>query len=171
MKTTIYAVFIVSLFGFIFFSCEKESDNQNTVTGQLVSNSACKYNTESSFQDQGTPDTLSCVEYSFDENENKLTLKHINAGFNCCFDSLYCEISQEGDTIQIQEIEKNPQCYCECLYDLNIEINGIERKKYQLDFIEPYRLKLEKLAFEIDLTESETGSFCVTRKRCPWGIE
>jgi len=110
------------------------------------------------------------VDYSFNANTNTLTITHINAGFNCCPDSLYCKISKNIDTIIIQEFEKIPQCNCNCLYDLDIEINGVESKKYQIKFVEPYVGEQGKLEFEIDLKNNEIGSYCVTRKQYPWGI-
>jgi hypothetical protein len=55
-----------------------------------------------------------------------LTLKHVDAGFSCCPDSLYCNIGLKGDTILIQEFEKTAVCKCNCLYDLDIEINGVD---------------------------------------------
>jgi hypothetical protein len=99
-----------------------------------------------------------------------LTVKHINAGFNCCPDSLYCKVDLEGDTILIQELENSTLCHCNCLYDLVIEIKGIDLKKYHVKFIEPYVADQNKLLFEIDLTEDSTGSYCVTRQQYPWGI-
>lgn len=70
----------------------------------------------------------------------------------------------------IQEYEKVADCKCECLYDLEIEVNGVDFKKYQIKFIEPYALEQDKLDFEVDLTKDSNGTYCVTRKQYPWGI-
>lgn len=172
MKTVHYYVLTILFIGLIIIGCEKESDNktQLTITGQLIDNSICKNELKSTTQITETPDSLSCVEYSFNAGKNKLLLKHINAGFNCCPDSLSCKVELNGDTIQIQEFEKEAQCHCNCLYDLDIEINGVEVKIYQIKFIEPYVADQDKLNFEIDLNKESNGSYCVTRKLYPWGV-
>jgi hypothetical protein len=51
---------------------------------------------------------------------------------------------------------------------LDIEINGIDAKIYQVEFIEPYSDEQEKIIFELDLTMEKEGSYCVTRKQYPW---
>jgi hypothetical protein len=173
MRKIIYSLLIGSFIGLMIISCEKKDDNdkQLIITGQLISNSKCKNDLKLSSQIVGTPDSLSCVNYSFDSDKNKLTLKHINAGFNCCPDSLYCKIELKGDTILIQELEKTAQCNCNCLYDLDIELNGVALKKYQIKFVEPYVSEQNKLLFEIDLTKITNGTYCVTRKLYPWGMD
>jgi len=173
MKTIIYSLLIVSLFGLLVISCEKNNDNnsQLTITGQLISNSTCKNDLKSTSQIITISDSLSCVEYSFDKGKNKLTLNHINAGFNCCPDSLYCKVELKGDTIQIQEFERTAQCLCNCLYDLDIEIYGVDLRKYRIKFIEPYVSDQNKLIFDIDLVNNKDGSYCVIRKQYPWGMD
>jgi hypothetical protein len=172
MKPIFYSLLIVSLFGLTFICCEKNNPNEKQliIKGQLISNSTCKNDLKSGSQIVETSDSLSCVEYSFDNEKNKLTIKHINAGFNCCPDRIYCKIGLKGDTILIQEFEKSAQCNCNCLYDLNIEVNGVEMKKYLIKFIEPYAGEQNKLVFEINLNENSNGSYCVARKQYPWGI-
>jgi hypothetical protein len=173
MKKIIYSFLTASLIGLVIISCEKNdgNDKQFIISGQLISNSTCKNDLKSSLQVVETSDSLSCVEFTFDNEKNKLTLKHINAGFNCCPDSLYCKIELKGDTILIQEFEKTAQCHCNCLYDLDINIHGVESKKYQIKFVEPYVSEQNKLIFEIDLTKESNGKNCVTRKLYPWGMD
>jgi hypothetical protein len=172
MKTSIYVIFATLIIGFSIYSCEKEQtkDKQIDFKGQLISKSACKSNLKSTKETTDTPDSLSCVDYSFDNSTNILTIKHINAGYNCCPDSFYCIISLNNDTIIIKEIELNPKCNCNCLYDLNIGIQGIDAKKYQIKFIEPYVNDQKKILFGIDLANEIVGSYCVTRKQYPWGL-
>ena len=117
-----------------------------------------------------TPDTLSYVEYLYNRDKRKLTLKHINAGFNCCPDSLFCKIELRGDTIVIQEFEKIAGCNCNCLYDMYIELEGIEMREYQIRFIEPYALEQNQLVFSLDLMGCSIGEYSVTRKQYPWGM-
>jgi hypothetical protein len=65
--------------------------------GRLTSNSECKrFQTASLLADNS--DSMSCIEYSYDARSHKLIMKHVNAGFNCCPDSLYCLISLQNDT-------------------------------------------------------------------------
>ncbi len=168
MKIAFYVLLAAIISLFTIYSCEK-NNNSNILSGKLINNTGCK-NSKSSNLISEIPDTLSCVNYSFDVNNNRLTIKHINAGFNCCPDSLYCEISENNDTIVIKEFEAFALCNCNCLYDLDIEINGVRLKKYQIKFVEPYSGAQEKLEFEINLNINASGSYCVTRNLYPWGM-
>ncbi|MBN2349394.1 MAG: hypothetical protein JXJ22_11175 [Bacteroidales bacterium] len=171
MKTNINLLMIFVLIAFICATCEKEKENNpNLLSGQLIDYSTCKNDLKSASLLTETPDSLSCIEYSFNTESNKLTLKHINAGFNCCPESLYCNISSDGDTIVIREFEANALCHCNCLYDLDFELSGIETKDYHIKFIEPYAEEQAEIYFTIDLNTSPAGSYCVTRKQYPWGV-
>jgi hypothetical protein len=170
MKTPIYLVAITFIFIIFIPGCEQEHDTPLTLSGSLVNNSGCKSGSKSTYAPFSTPNTLSCVYYSFDNLDNKLTIKHINAGFNCCPESLYCNILLSGDTIIVSEHEAKAQCYCDCLYDLDLVINGVVSREYQIKFIEPYAGEQAKMDFKVDLTKEKNGSFCVTRKSYPWGM-
>lgn len=170
MKMTIPSlIFFIAI---VIMSCEKESNTGNppSFTGNLIDVSDCKYDTKSTSSLSETPDSLSCVEYLLDKDNYKLKLKHINAGFNCCPGDLKLNFTLKNDTIIIEEAESEPACNCDCIFDLDIEIEGVSAKKYQLLFIEPYVGDQEKLNFEIDLSQGASGSFCVTRKQYPWGV-
>lgn len=169
---TILNLILLTIFIFLLPSCENEenSEKPSTLTGELSSYSDCK-SLKTVQVENDTPDSLSCVEYSFDPNTNLLTIQHINAGFNCCPENLYCDVTLNNDTIIIQEFESDGFCDCNCLYDLDIELNGIDSKKYQVKFIEPYATSNDEINFEIDLSKSTTGSYCLTRKYYPWGME
>jgi hypothetical protein len=168
MKPIIYPVLIVSLITCVV-CCEKSNEKgKKPFSGELTSSSSCKSNLKSSLHYSGTPDSVSCIEYSFDKGNSQLTLKHVNAAFNCCPDSIYCKISLKGDTILIQEFEKKSQCNCSCIYDLDMQVNGLDLKKYQLKFIEPYVYEQNRIIFDINLADKPSGSYCVTRKQYPW---
>ena len=176
MKTSIHLIMtFIFLIGLtLLISCNEENGTEvqtPVMTGKLINNSACKSELKSSFDVAETADSLSCVQYSFDEANNQLTLTHINAGFNCCPDSIYVHTSLNGDTIIIEEYEIDGLCDCNCLYDLEIELDGVETKKYQIKFIEPYADSQQEILFEADLADYSEGEFCVTRKAYPWGIE
>ena len=168
MKTTTYKIIFIAILIFSSLSCEKNQVNNNDITGKLINNTDCKTFKSASIGSE-VSDTLSCIFYSFDPSANKLILKHVNAGFNCCPESLYCAVSLNNDTIIVQEFEKEALCDCNCLYDLDIELNGVEPKRYYIKIIEPYAIGQEKLNFELDLGPSNEGSYCVTRKGYPWG--
>lgn len=164
----IFVLFIMATL-VISYSCEKGDQTVAGLSGKLTAHTGCK-----AFKSTGlesvTPDTLSCVEYAFNEADTKLIIKHINAGFNCCPESLYCDIGLKSDTIYIHEHEKDGLCDCLCLFDLDIEITGVEAKKYQVVFTEPYALDQAELEFEADLKQNPTGLVCIVRKMYPWGV-
>ncbi len=160
---------IIFLFLLIIFSCNKEkSPDPSGISGRLTNHSECK-NFKSGNLKFTEPDTFSCIHYLYDESDHKLVMTHINAGFNCCPEKLYCEVSSGNDTIIISEYEKEQGCNCNCLFDLDIELNGMDQKSYILKFIEPYAEGQEQLIFEMDLTVNVEGEYCVTRKGYPWG--
>jgi hypothetical protein len=169
MKTRILFLLALSTLFFIAYGCKDEAENDKPLvfSGKLVSHTECK----PLFSDStiNIPDSLSCAEYSYSSTTNKLLIKHINAGFNCCPDSIYSNVSISNDTIIIQEFESNPQCYCLCRYDLDFEIDGVSTKKYQVKFIEPLRGNQQELIFGVDFSILSTGNYCVTRHNHPWG--
>lgn len=167
---TIFPGFLVAIsLLLIVFGCKNETETENLLvfSGKLVSHKGCKVLPSDSTTN--LVDSLSCAEYAFNATTNKLQIKHINAGFNCCPDSIYSNVSISNDTIIIQEFESGPQCYCLCLYDLYFEIDGITAKKYPVKFIEPLIRDQQPLIFEINLSDQPTGKHCVTRHRNPWG--
>lgn len=174
MKTCINLFVSLSILVLLYSGCEESTthipDNNPLVfSGQLTDNTECKM-LKSTLTISETSDTLSCIEYSFNENKNKLSITHINAAFNCCPDNLYCNISLDEDTIIIEEFEKEALCKCNCLYDLNIELEGIDSKTYNLKIVEPYLFGEEKLNIELDLAFAPEAKHCVTRKNYPWGM-
>jgi len=165
MRRTIYPCLAGFVIVLLIFSCER--DNQ-IMTGKIINDSGCKNSKSGEFKTD-TPDSLACVFYSYDKSESKLSVNHINAGFNCCPEKLFCNISLKGDTIIISESEKKTLCRCDCLYDLDIEITGVDAKEYNIKFIEPYAGNQEKIIFHLDLKNTTEGSFCVLRNQYPWG--
>lgn len=166
MKQIIY-IALISFFALIInISCNEECENHvPEFDSKLISHTGCKH-----LKSSTTENNQSCVKYSFDRESYTLTLTHINTGFNCCPDSLWCTVTKDENTIIIEEFEVSQNCKCNCLYDLKIEINGIEHDTYTIKFIEPYRGEQEELIYDIDLSENSSGSFCVTRKIYPWGM-
>lgn len=109
-----------------------------------------------------------CVEYQYD-GVNRLTLKHINAGFNCCPGEIHADISIDKGVIWVVESEAQAMCNCTCLYDLDFEINNLGTGEYVISIVEPYLdSHNEKLEFLLDLSSSMEGSYCVDREGEPW---
>lgn len=167
--TTILTLFILVI---LTYSCEKnsnESEDQPEINGKVLSRSECK----SQFKDLSTSDAdsnQSCIAYNNDAENKRLSIIHENAGFNCCPGEVTCGISFSNDTITIEEIPQSAMCNCDCLFDLEIEVNGVLGKAYFLKFVEPYVGDQEKLEFMIDLQQIPTGQYCVERNQYPWGI-
>lgn len=159
---------MIALFCLQLSSCE-DKKSQVTLNGGLVNHSECK-SSKSAMVLSDVPDSVSCVNFIYDEDGKTLFLSHLNAGFNCCPESLYCRIEQKNDTIIIEEFEKSSLCSCNCLFDLDYELTGVEKQIYVIQMIEPYANNQNHLMFEIDLSHVNDGSFCVTRKQYPWGI-
>jgi hypothetical protein len=168
MKTPNFLVAIVFVIPFLFFCCTKDKSAQLHVSGFLVSHTECKKGLDSTTQATTIADSLSCIAYSFNDLTNKLILIHINAGFNCCIDRMYCTIIVRNDSVIIQEFEESQNCKCNCLYDLDIVINGVESKKYKFRFIEPYCGEQKKIIFGLDLANHKQGLICFARKQYPW---
>ena len=173
MKRAVFFIFIAILFLSVN-GCDKEIESPE-ITGALVSHSACKSNAAVSALrviEKPADDTISRIRYDYDETKGILYLTHENAGFNCCPDSLWCNISSEDNSITIQECEKEAMCNCECLFDLNVEIKGIKKTVYEIIYDEPYvkGTKMHVIKFTIDLTKETTGRFSVVRNNYPWGI-
>jgi hypothetical protein len=169
MKASVLPIACIAIF-LVLMSCSKDNKDESlTISGELIQQSECKNNSTKS-ADSVTSDTISKIEYQYNSSTQKLKISHINAGFNCCPGTLSCVISQNGDTILIEEQEEAAQCHCDCLYDLEIEIDGVAQQIYHIKVFEPYAIDQAKLSFEIDLDSEPTGSFSVIRKSYPWGL-
>jgi len=118
MKVNMKPILLIIALIALIFSCKNESETY-LINGQLLSHSECK-SMKSGAGISMDSDSLSCVEYAYEETNNKLHLKHINAGFNCCPGNLTCNVSISNDTILIQEKEQFAQCNCDCLYEKRI---------------------------------------------------
>jgi hypothetical protein len=165
MKRIMYFVLTALFLMVLVTSCE--TTQEMVISGSLVSHSDCKSGLRVS--ELTTSDTITRVDYSYDATNKKLSLTHVNAGFNCCPDSLWCNIYTGVNSIIIKESEKESLCNCNCLYDLSIEINGVEKGKYELRFIEPYVPEnVQQLYFDVDLEKKPSGSFSIVRNYYPW---
>lgn len=171
MKNIIYPILACAVIGAFMFSCEqdKETSQESVFKNEYTNDPTCKTSFANEQKSISTASNLSCVEYTYDAENQKLYLLHVNAGFNCCPEELYYTVKFASDTILIQEYETDSDCDCNCLYDLNMEVEGVENTTYQIKFIESYASDMAELLFEADLSTDSTGSYCVTREHDPWG--
>lgn len=152
----------------LFSSCNHEN-NPSIVTGSLKSHSDCK--TLSAFtKSEPIPDSVTIIEYNYDNANGLLKLKHSNSGFNCCPGTLQSSASLSGDTIIVVESESASLCDCNCLYDLDIEIQGVVERQYYIRIIEPYAHENDAIVFQVNLDVNATGSFESVRHYYPWGV-
>ena len=131
--------------------------------GEIVDHSSCKSHAAA------TADNEDCLVYSYD-GVGRLSLNHVNAGFNCC-PVIAANISVEGEQIIIEELDSldNGGCLCLCLFDVNYEIIGLIPGNYRISVIEPYAGGYDPpLEFWVDLSGATSGQFCVPRTTYPW---
>jgi hypothetical protein len=119
------------------------------------------------FWKSGYPPDVDCMVYNYDGGT--LSLQHYNAGFNCCPEQIVVDMWLVGDTIMIEEIEINGDCFCMCLFDLDMQMNYLEPGYYVIRVIEPYVDSSEvPLDFAVDLVAEPDGEYCVPRQFYPW---
>jgi hypothetical protein len=150
---------------FVLLTCKK-SDNSDIGIGKIaVINSGCKthYIMYANPKDD-------CIKYIW--SNNKLHIKHINAAFNCCPDTISADATIQDSIITIQEKELlTKRCKCNCLYDLEYDIPNVSQGKYYLRIKEPYiSHDSNTFDFQIDLTNPDTAKYCIPRSQYPWGI-
>ncbi len=171
----ILSVIIFMIVSFII-SCESNTKSkiEPELKGHLDTFSECKILNKSTGLSKIVsilPDTMAAIEYHYN-GENVLTLTHINAGFNCCPDSIYTEVSIEENDIVIEECEKESGCHCNCLYDLVIVIENIQPGNYSFTFIEPYLNEdNDIITFILGINDEKEGVIKFNRDGYPWGIK
>lgn len=164
----ILCFFSVVLFGFLILTgCKrdnslKQEDIKVEFSGILDSVSPCK-NKMHDLSIGDSTDSLCCIFYVFHSESNNLRIKHENVYFNCCPDSMYVKISKSNDTIFIYESDNDGNCGCICKYDLEMEINGIEAKKYKFIIkVIPHPMG-QNTEFEVDFSKVSSGVYCYKR--------
>jgi hypothetical protein len=140
--------------------------------GSITHTTGCKY-FEASKGRKDMPTDQDCIEYRYDGGD-VLSLKHVNAGFNCC-PIIQASIVVNGNVITITESETFGEwgpCYCLCLFDVDYEIVGLPPGEYTIKVIELYTDEGDDpLELTVDLAATPQGSFCVYRDHYPWGFD
>ena len=168
MKTIFYPFIAAVSLLLIVFGCKNDPEKEDlwVVSGKLVSNTECKMSPTKNTA--LLMDSITCAEYSYNATTHTLLIKHINAGFNCVPGDLSINAHISKDTIIIEEFETNNFALCNCLFDLDMEIKGIDAKFYQIKFIEPYRGNKKELIFGVDFSSQTAGLHCIPRYGYPW---
>jgi hypothetical protein len=167
MKWYVYILIVLPL---LLSACNEEAEEtETTLNANVTEQNGCKSYNGNIKDSSEITSSMSCIEYNYDESEMCLSLSHINAGFNCCPGELYCEVNMHSDTILVQEFETEALCDCHCLFDMEIEVYRVKAENYYLKIEEPYAHSQTSLEFEINLSTSSTGSYCVERTDYPWG--
>jgi len=114
------------------------------------------------------PQNEDCIAWRF--SDNQLIIKHINTGFNCCPEGFDVNLAVKGDTLIISESEHSAMCDCNCLYDLEYTLTGIEKGTWWIRVVEPYirSSEDEPILFEVNFRKDTSGQVCYTRNFYPW---
>lgn len=137
--------------------------------GGLLGYSGCKM-FEGGMAADSTPPDQDCIEYQYD-GESILMLKHVNAAFNCCPTEILGNVTIVGDLITIteDEIMEGFGCPCLCLYDVSYGIMNLAPGEYTIRVNGLYLNPDDEIEFTVNLDDSPSGSYCVTRDYYPWG--
>ena len=115
-----------------------------------------------------------CLEYWSDSTGN-LHVRHINAGFNCCIDSVAVSVEIRGQVAFVTETEiMQNGCHCLCLYDIEYELIDLPATVTKIEVAEPYANPDQwpsepPLCCSFNLPLVDTGTCCVERCHYPWG--
>ena len=131
----------IQLIDFSYFGCKDNSD----MTKQSIS--------ESLLIDQ------EYIEHMAIE-DGYLHIKHINAQFNCCPDTIMVNFSVDNNGVVITEDEQIPKCNCFCYYDLEYNIGPLSPKKYTILI---YKGNLEQTKFNIKYNSSIKGKITIKK--------
>lgn len=108
----------------------------------VTSDSGCKSGSKDPYVDDDS------LVWEYDAAGRKLTVTHVNAEFNCCAEELLAQGEVAGGVLRIFETEHTPSpCYCDCDYDLESILPGVDPGSYRLEVY---------LAGELSLTEEVT---------------
>jgi hypothetical protein len=140
-------------------ACENSNDNTivNSKSGGSVSYSGCKGNNlKSTFSENQKP----CITIQTIDS-NYLKIQHVNAVFNCVFDSITIDCSIENNIIHVKENHINPNAYCTCEYDIEYKIGPLEYEKtYNIGFKDESQNN-DEISFEFEFTDNTLKTVCI----------
>lgn len=144
-------------------SC-KDDIPDKSLNGTISCNMECK--TDSDLEKAAY--NYTSVMYNYDSETKVLTLKHINAGFNCCPDRILTHLIYSNNSLFIEEVETNPKCNCSCLFDVDIKVEGVDQNTDSIWFIEPYIGSQTWLRFGVNFSLKKQDTVTVKRTQYPW---
>ncbi|MCD4833683.1 MAG: hypothetical protein K8R31_07795 [Bacteroidales bacterium] len=124
MKNLSKILFLCGVIVFTAFSCEKDNVDNKIFHVKDFSYDGCKSTSNKSSTDE-------YIEYKT-VDENYLSVKHVNALFNCCPGKLIANAKIDSTKLIVIEDEEEHGCDCICPYDLNYKIGPLEYGQYQL---------------------------------------
>ena len=136
------------------FSCN-DSDGDNSVQPKdTVEDAVKEYSVTGckSMRVAGDEDFAEYVEYQSIANGN-LSLKHINALFNCEPGQILTGASIKDGIIEVEEHEEFDGADCVCCYDLYLEVGPLEEKEYTVVF-KRHNKEVFKFALKYDASLS-----------------
>jgi hypothetical protein len=138
-----FLIILMCLISTVFFiqSCNENNttkptlaNNNNISKGEFVSITECK-NSHIQKNDETLSKVQDCLE--LDYINDTLNIKHINAAFNCCPDSLHLiSVTVKDFVITIDETKAIGKCFCDCLYDIVYQVKDLPKGEYKIKFIE-----------------------------------
>lgn len=146
---------------FLMVSCDNTGPGD--MNARYLGRTDCKPLTTIEEFDSG----VECIEYSYQNGH--LSIKHVNAGLNCCPDPMNASITVDNGTIIIDESKAANGCKCNCLFDIDYKIDNLPAGTYKI-VIKPF-LELgshKPLEGTIDLKNSQSGYYCAERSGYPW---
>lgn len=160
LKTLLFTA--LALFLLIVISgCEKKFSNEN-IQIKDFSYFGCEENTSdvvTGFAAVKGFESDEYIEYKAN-TDGYLHLKHVNAIFNCCPDTITVTTSMQGSNISIVESELAPKCDCICNYDLVYKLGPLSNQNYTLIF---NRYDQEFLRFTIKYNSSLKGKVDIVK--------
>ncbi len=152
--------------------CKKNEEIQVDPTGVLLQYDGCKqFQGNSNMSQVLVASTNDCLQYQYD-GQSTLTLKHVNAGFNCCPGEITAEIEFNRNLITITESEQEQGCRCLCLFDLDYKVINLSPGRYTIRVTEPYVDEHDQvLECTLELFSATSGSYCLERNDYPWIIQ
>ncbi len=162
---------LVFMLALACIGCEEEESDpivaDPEISGNLVNVVGCK----TGFSKAPADRNKGCVQFTYDAPAQKLTLLHVNAGFNCCPEEIKAEVSVDSGIIRIIESQRGPNCRCDCLFDLSIVVENVPPRTFGIVVEEPLRNAQDvPIDFTIDLAKDTQGEHCVARNFYPWGM-
>lgn len=89
-------------------------------------------------------------------NGHFLSMKHINAVFNCEPGSIIVSATVSYDTIKITENETDHYANCICNYDLNFKVGPLDYRQYQ---VAVYKSTLLHATFPVNFHPNTDGAY------------